>query len=385
MNANGTKPLYAGEIAELLRPVMICCWHRMLLTSCQLWALSKLQSDDQIEQFCAKHLDEGFRLSHAIANGCRLEQNYRHAGMTLITACDALYPPMLKKSAQVSPVLAVKGDCSILSKPQVAVVGSRETHALTPQTVSYIANALHARDQIITSGGARGTDALAHREAMKANRATVVVAGTGADVVFPAENRDIFEYAAGNGAIVSPFPSGVQGLTFNFPTRNAIIAGLSQAVVVVQCRVRSGALYTAKYAIRMGRPVLVPCMPGFSALTEGSLELARSGKAQWFTSVEDLHRILGDAPSHPQLDLPLADSACASQPNRKSAEIAEDLTMLGAAIVKVLRGSPQTRECLRQKVVESGVDSVDFDETLLDLELAGTIAQCAGQYAIAAG
>ena len=305
--------------------------------------------------------------------------------MTLITSCDAHYPKMLKRSSQISPVLAVKGNCAVLSEPQVAMVGSRETHALTQQTVSYIANALHAHNHIITSGGARGTDAMAHREAIKANRPTVVVAGTGADVVFPAENRDIFEYAACNGAIVSPFPSGVQGLKFNFPTRNAIIAGLSRAVVVVQCRERSGALYTAKYAIQMGRPVLVPCMPGFSALTKGSLELACSGKAQWLTSSADLLSILGDEPSHVQRELPLADTECIPQPKRKSVDIAQNLTMLEAAIVKILSESAQTRECLRQKVVESGVDALDFDETLLDLELAGTIAQCAGQYGIAAG
>ena len=125
MNGNETKPLYSCEIVELLRPVLICCWHRMLLTYCQLWELSRLQSDDQIEQFWAQHFDDGFRMTHAVSHGYRLEQNYRHAGMTLITSCDAHYPKMLKRSSQISPVLAVKGNCAVLSEPQVAMVGSR--------------------------------------------------------------------------------------------------------------------------------------------------------------------------------------------------------------------------------------------------------------------
>ncbi len=412
-NVDDTKAVYSEEIAELLRPVLICCWHKMLLPCSKLWALSKLRDDAQIEAFWSAHLAHALTLNRAISAGYKLEQSYRYAGMELVTASDRDYPPMLKPSAQISPVLAVKGDIGVLSKPQAAMVGSRETHAQTPQIISCIANALHAQGLIITSGGALGTDAMAHREAMNAGKPTVVVAGTGADIVYPAKNRDIFAYAAVHGAIVSPFPSGAPGLKFNFPTRNAIIAGLSEAVVVVQCRMRSGALYTADYARKMGRPVLVPFMPGFSELTEGSLELARTGKAQWLTSVSDLERILGGCSNHAQPELPLGGGDCPPQntggycgrdgrqkgvsdgekvgesggnlqTNKCAAiDLGQDLTDLGAAIVKILSDSPLTRECLRHKIVESGMEPVDFDETLLDLELAGCVLQCAGQYGIA--
>ena len=143
----------------------------------------------------------------------------------------------------------------------------------------------------ITSGGARGTDAISHRQAMLRQRPTIVVAGTGADTVYPAENRDIFEYAILHGAVVSPFPSGTGGRRPNFPMRNAVIAALCAAVIVVQCREGSGALYTANYATQMGIPVMVPTLPGFCDLTEGSLNLARSGKAGWITRAADLDQI----------------------------------------------------------------------------------------------
>ncbi len=386
-----------AEASEICRLALIDCWHRMILSHRLQWQLCGLNEHAQMEAFWNLHCQSGGSLGLAVSEGRRLEQQYRYNGIRLITALDKLYPAKLRKNASISPVLAVKGKIDVLSALQVAIVGSREIHELTPQMTSFIADELIVRDYVITSGGAHGTDAIAHRQAMLRERPTIVVAGTGADIVFPATSRDIFEYASHYGAVVSPYPSGVQGRAFNFPARNAIIAGLSDAVIVVQCRAGSGALYTANYANQMGRPVLVPSMPGFSDLTEGSLDLARRGKAQWLTSVADLDRLSGFCAPFRQLHLPVAapDKDKTDKIAESTDKISESIidtddsepkkcihAPLAQVIVEKLRNHPKTRECLRLAVSESGIDTTDFDEILLDLELAGQVIQCGGQYGL---
>jgi DNA processing protein len=103
---------------------------------------------------------------------------------------------------------------------------------------------------------ARGVDSAAHRGALSAGGPTIAVLGSGVDVVYPPENRRLAEEIGRQGAVISQFAPGTPPLPQNFPTRNAVIAGLSLAVVVVEAAERSGSLITARLAAELGREVL---------------------------------------------------------------------------------------------------------------------------------
>ena len=125
---------------------------------------------------------------------------------------------------------------------------------------------------------ARGIDGAAHSGALMANLgSTVAVLGTGVDVIYPFENKDIYERIAQRGCIISEFPLGTQGNTLNFPRRNRIIAGLSQAVLVVEAGMKSGSLITADLAIKQGKTLFaVPGTPDVSR-SSGTNYLIKKG------------------------------------------------------------------------------------------------------------
>src|SRR5512133_1099543 len=174
-------------------------------------------------------------------------------------------------------------------RARVAIVGARHTD-------EYGAGLARAGVSIV-SGGARGVDAAAHEGALSAGGHTVAVLGTGVDVVYPAEHRDLFErILAAGGALVSEQPDGTPGWKSNFPRRNRIISGMSDAVVVVRAGERSGALVTAAWARSQGVPVLA--VPGDvrDPLSAGTLRLLREG-ARVAASAQDVLAAIGVAPA----------------------------------------------------------------------------------------
>jgi DNA processing protein len=137
----------------------------------------------------------------------------------------------------------------------VAVVGSRRATAAAMARAEALAAQLARRDVVVISGGAVGIDAAAHRGALAAAGRTVAVLGTGIDQVYPDRHAALFDQIAERGALVSMFKDGTPPRPGNFVARNALIAGLSQAVVVVEAQLRSGSLSTARWARAQGRVV----------------------------------------------------------------------------------------------------------------------------------
>lgn len=142
------------------------------------------------------------------------------------------------------------------SGPAVAIVGARAATQVGMERAHLLAKHLAARGVVVVSGGALGIDGAAHRGALAGGGPTLVVLGSGVDVLYPRRHAPLFEQIiAAGGALVSMFPLGQGPRPGTFPARNPLVAALADAVIVVEADVKSGSLSTAVAARRLGRPV----------------------------------------------------------------------------------------------------------------------------------
>lgn len=197
----------------------------------------------------------------------------------------------------------IRASAHLEGRPVVAIVGSRVASEAGTQFASRLAADLAAAGAVVVSGLARGIDAAAHEGALAAGGMTIGVAGCGVDVPYPAAHRDLYGRVADSGAIVSEYWPGTRPAPWRFPARNRIVAGLADAVVVVEATARSGALITADFALEYGRPVLaVPGMPGSPRSQEcHALIRAGAGLCEGIADLcEELPNVRWAAPSDPR-------------------------------------------------------------------------------------
>jgi DNA processing protein len=213
-------------------------------------------------------------------------------GRSLVTADDPSYPVQLAAVAGMPAALFVRGDAELLSRPQVAIVGSRAATAAGRETAFRFAARLAAHGFAITSGLATGIDAAAHRGALEARGVTIAVCGTGLDRVYPRGHERLADEIAATGALVSEFPTGTPPVAHNFPRRNRLMSGLARGVLVVEAAARSGSLITARLAGEQGREVMA--VPGsiHNPLARGCHRLIKDGAALVET-VDDVLAALG--------------------------------------------------------------------------------------------
>jgi DNA processing protein len=178
----------------------------------------------------------------------------------------------------------------------VALVGSRKASATGIETARELGRALGERGVCVVSGLALGVDAAAHEGALAAGGETVGVLGCGIDVVYPRSNRGLFERVRRGGAIVSEYYLGEAPLPWRFPARNRIIAGLCDAVVVVEAAQRSGSLITARHALEAGREVWAVPGPLLAAEYRGSNRLLSDGAGVIWDVEEFLDTVAPERP-----------------------------------------------------------------------------------------
>lgn len=216
------------------------------------------------------------------------------SGMSCVYLGTHEYPPLLAEIPDPPDCLWTRGDRAILSRVAVAVVGaraaSRDGLAIAAQLGADLARA----GVVVVSGLARGIDAAAHSGALDAGGTTVAVLGTGIDLVYPTENRELHDRIAAAGLLVTEFPPGSPPEAFHFPRRNRIISGLSKAVVIVEAREKSGSLITARLAADQGRDVMAVPGPSLYGQNKGSHALLRDG-AKLVESAVDILQELGIA------------------------------------------------------------------------------------------
>jgi DNA processing protein len=216
----------------------------------------------------------------------------KQAGIELLTLDDYRYPHNLKQIHDAAPVLYVMGQLQPQDVQSIGVVGTRLASAYGKDITQQLVKQLVIQEFTIVSGMARGIDAIAHRAAIESGGRTIAVWGSGLDKVYPPEHRELAKQILRQGAIISPYPLGVEAQQFTFPQRNKLIAGLSQGVVITEAKVNSGSMLTAEAAQKYKRPTFA--VPG-SIHQQGSAgphQLIRQG-AQLVVDVADIVESLG--------------------------------------------------------------------------------------------
>ena len=294
----------------------------------------------------------------------------RTVGARLLVHGQADYPAAMMDMADAPPVLWVLGDVRLLARPMVAMVGARNASSLGLRMATRLAEVLGGAGQVVVSGLARGIDAAAHEAAL--GTGTVAVMAGGVDVIYPPENKALAALIAAQGCLVSEQPPGLEPQARHFPQRNRIVAGLAQAVVVVEAAAKSGSLITARDAADLGRDVLaVPGHP-FDARAAGCNMLIRDG-AVLVRGTSDVLEALGAAPvarpEHEEVRLPPLPGPAAPQRPLK------DTALLHNMILSRLGPSPLAED---QLLRDLKVSPADLAPELLTLELDGRVQRQAG-------
>src|SRR5271166_661896 len=223
-----------------------------------------------------KSIDLGAELKRIADFGCHI-----------VTQQDAEYPELLRQIYDPPVVLYVKGELLAKDKNSVAMVGSRMTTHYGIEVARKLAYQLAYLGVTVVSGGARGIDSAAHQGALSAKGRTIVILGTGINLIWPPENKELYERITAHGALITQFPFNRPGDKQSFPIRNRIVAGMTLGTVVVEANLTSGALITANFANEYGRQVFA--VPGRidSPRSKGTHDLIKKG-AKLCEGVEDI-------------------------------------------------------------------------------------------------
>jgi DNA processing protein len=291
----------------------------------------------------------------------------KSAGVEMVTQDDPRFPDRLKKIPYPPLYLFVKGTLVPEDEQAVAVIGTRGASYYGIKACRRLAGGLAVRGVTVVSGLARGIDTAAHQGALEMDGRTLAVLGCGLDVVYPPENRKLYEEIPEHGALVSEFPLGSPPEARNFPIRNRIISGLTLGVVVIEAGVTSGTGITVRYALDQGREVFAVPGPIDSPTSLGPHRLIQDGAKL----VQDVEDILQELPGLRQAPGPLF---AAKAPTER---VAETERTLPEDPLLVLLGSEPMQ--LEELVQASHLPVKDILTRLTLLELQGLVKELPGK------
>lgn len=296
-----------------------------------------------------------------------LEKTQKYGGRILVPE-DEEYPQSLRDIKEAPVALYVLGKLP-QNRACVGMVGTRKITAYGRRAANTLATGLAEAGAVIVSGLARGVDSECHAAAVRLDKPTVAVIGTGIGRCYPPENRELARaILQHDGAIVSELPFNKPPNAFHFPRRNRIIAALSEVVVVVEGEIKSGALITAKLALEMGKDVLAVPGPVDSPQSGGPNNLIRDG-AGVVTCVKD---IIDYIPQPGLFDLKTPPPAPQQEAEREGVSDVQKqiLDFIGSG------------EASTDQVVETlGLSVPDAAAALFELEVKGLLTCNAGLYA----
>jgi DNA processing protein len=306
-------------------------------------------------------------------------------GAKILTPGDGSYPERLLEIYDPPPVLWCLGDAQLLSRPGIAIVGTRHPSVYGSGMARQLARDLAARGLVILSGMARGVDSHAHEGALEAKGLTAAVWGTGVDVIYPKENKKLAEnILAGGGAILSEFAMGTFPAPQNFPIRNRVLSGISVGVLVVEAGENSGTRITARCALEQNRDVFA--VPGnvTNKNSWGPNTLIKQG-AKLTATWEDVWE---DLPTDVRLKVEELRELSGGQRGENESQVEGGASAYQAALVlpphetAVLAGLRADEATQLDELIEALAPELSSSEifaALFELELAGRVRQMPGK------
>ncbi|MBO4871920.1 MAG: DNA-processing protein DprA [Lachnospiraceae bacterium] len=300
---------------------------------------------------------EAFGAVQAEADALLKERDAWEAdGIRWIWCEDEAYPRRLKELADSPLGLFVKGNLPPEERPSVGIVGARSCSLYGKNMAERFGGELGEKGISVISGMARGIDGVAQEAALKRGGASFAVLGCGPDICYPPGNRRLYELLEKQGGLISEYRPGAEPLPFHFPMRNRLIAALSDVLLVLEAREKSGSLITVDQALEQGKEVLA--LPGRvdDALSAGCNRLIRQG-AGLLSCCGDIYDALGLAPEGED-----------EKDGRQRAALRPDLK----AVWESIGGEPKHVE---EMLEESGLTLGELSLKLLELEGMGYIRQ----------
>lgn len=280
----------------------------------------------------------------------------------IITVWDESFPKILKKIYDPPLLIYTKGDFIEEDEYSIAIVGTRQPTNYGKIQAEKITSELVNQNITIVSGLARGIDSIAHKTALKGRKRTIAVTGSGLDVIYPPENKRLYEEIAEYGIVITEYEPGTKPNAENFPKRNRIISGLCLGCLVIETGVTGGAMQTAAFALDQNREVFA--VPGNLGVkqSEGTNLLIQRGEAKLIKSAEDVLV---------ELELKLKPAIGKNIPKPKV-----ELNLFEEKILAVLKNDPLQIDMI---AASTSLSTSDCLVHLLSLEFKGLVLQLPGK------
>lgn len=282
-------------------------------------------------------------------------------GINIVTYEDEKYPPLLRQIPDFPLALYYKGDIDNMDyEYTLAVVGSRKATNEAKGAMTNIIRGLYQNPVTIVSGLAYGIDATAHKAALSADLKTIAVIASGLDIIYPAQNTQLFYEILNKGGVVfTEYPLKTEPIRINFPQRNRIVVGISQGTFVVEAQKRSGAMISANLTLDYNRELI--CMPGnvSNPNTEGIYYLIKNGAGMACNTNDILENMNWSFKIQEK-----SDPVCG-------------LTDIQRRVYEVMSKEPKTFD---EIMLEAKIDTSDLMVVLTELELNGLIKQADNKF-----
>lgn len=269
---------------------------------------------------------------------------------------DEEYPESLKNIGTPPLFLYYKGDIALLKQFTLGVVGTRNATCYGKIVCEKFTKGFVEAGIVTVSGLALGIDTICHKKTLSEKGKTIAIVGSGLDVIYPKENRSLWEEIEKDGLLMSEYPLGTQPQQYHFPMRNRIIAGISKGILVVESKQKGGSLITASIAVEEGKDVFA--IPGdiFSDFSEGCNNLIKNSQAKLVVKVEDI----------------LEEYGIKISVSNKKTEL--ELGKLEKEVYETLN----TNKSLDEILIEVRGKTSEVLATLVDLEIKGLVVATLG-------
>ncbi len=282
--------------------------------------------------------------------------------INVLTFLDKDYPGNLINIPDRPAILYYKGNFNTEDGLAIGIVGSRKATSYGKWACERFTRELARMGITIISGLATGIDTYAHKTALESGGRTIGVLGNGLDIIYPKNNKNLYDEVARNGCVFSEFPLGTEPFYYNFPQRNRIISGLSIGVVVIEAKEKSGSLITAHHALEQGKDVFA--VPGNinSVYSIGTNKLIKDGAIPLLCIDDILQEIY-------ELQVSFIE--------RKQNELDySDLSIDEALIMKIIVDGAIHSDLI---AIKTGMDISTVMSILTGLELKGMIKELSGR------